>query len=470
MKRKFIKIGIGSLLAVVVFSITAFTESYVRSINAWFNNIKVKVDGKEILLDKEPFIFDDNLYLPSSVLERGLNLDCYYAQNGNIVNIQTSGQLDPDSETSLSSIIQQKNYERQSLSRQLEETEKELHRLKQSKFPYRRINTVGEMETYLKDHFKYLDEIPMAINLAKLPNNKYRIIAIPTTSSGLLSSLDRRDIEGWVENMFSAIRELYDTNANVEGYIRRSTYATNHVDYYTSGNRLYFNFARLQNKESSQIDGIRLEEKLNKGNLRRYNNVSFSYEVFVNRYDIDLVIHFDQKQFYNWEPSTKIRYLNSVKREIELFNAYINVKGKIVDNNKAKDNTVFVFGIVDGTVRSLDLLQDAKTYLNKNYSTFYHEGKIFKFSYHIEEGKDEQLIINIDGNFSKQDTNWTNVKDTVASDLKNYIQSAFIYVDGIFNKDISGELVDKDREFICGLRYYKPGKYSIRILEYITIQ
>lgn len=470
MKRNFVKIGVGSLLAVAVFSTTAFTETYSRSINAWFSNIKVQVDGKEVLLDEELFVFNDMLYLPASVITDGLGLEYEYPIKENIVNIETFGRLGYDSETSLVPIVQQKNNELQNLSRKLTELEKEIHAIKQGKFPYRRIGTVAEMQTYLRDHFKNLGDITMSITLTQLSTGKYRIVASPTNNSSQLSSLDRRDIEGWVEDMFYAIRELYDARATVEGYIRSTGYSTNHVTYYTSSNRLYFNFAQLQNKTSSQVDGVKLEEKLNRGNLKRYNNVSFTYEVFVNRYDVDLMVYFDQSQFYSWSPTNRINYLKALKQEIESFNAYINVSGKVIDKSKAKDNVAFNFGFVDGEIISLDLSKDIEEYLNKNYKLLYYNSKIFNFKYYVAEMGDGQLIINVEGDFSKQGTDWTSVEGTIEHSLRSHIQNAFRYADGILNRDISGEIVDKNQEFIGSLRYYKPSEYSIRVLESIIIQ
>jgi len=469
-KRNLVKIGVGSLLAFSIFSTTAFTQSYSRNISAWFNNIKVQIDGTEVILDTEPFVFNDNLYLPASLLTRGLNLDYIYTPEKNTVNIQTFGMLDSNPETSLTPIVQQKNYEIQNLTRQLESIEKELHTLKNGRFPYRNISTVGQMETYLRDHFKDLNGVSMSIQLTYLGSNKYRIVATSGNSYPNLSELDRRDIEGWIEDMFYSIRELYDAKANVEGYIRRNNYSSNHASYYTNGNKLYFSFALSQDKKSTQIDGVKLEERLNKGSLKRYNNVSFTYEVFVNRYDIDLMIYFDQNQFNSWNHTTKMNYLKALKREIENFNPYINVSGNLIYKGSASNTTNFKFGFVDGEIRSLDLLNEIASYVNKNNSTLYYSNKIFKFKYSIQETGDNVLTINVEGDFSKQDTNWTSVKDNIEYTLRKHIEVTFHIVSGVWDKDISGEIVDKNNEFIGNLRYYRPSEYSIRILENINIQ
>lgn len=470
MKRKFIKIGVGSLLAVAIFSTTAFTESYSRNIRAWFNHIKVQVDGKEVTLDQEPFLFEDDLYLPASVLTRGLNLDYDYTPGKNTVNIETFGMLDSDPETSLSPIVQQKNYEIQNLTRQLEFLEKELHTLKQGRFPYRRISSSKEMETYLRDYFKDLNGVSMTIQLTHLGGSRYRVTASSDNSYPNLTDLDRRDIEGWVEDMFYAIRELYDAKATIEGSVHRYNYSSSHVSYYTSGNKLYFNFTRAEDKKSNQVDGVKLEERLNRGSLKRYNGVDFTYEVFVNRYDVDLVVYFKQSQFYNWSYSTKMNYLRSLKTQIENFNSYINVSGNLIYKGTGSNRPDFKFAFVDGEIRSLDLLREVESYVNKNNTTFYYGGKLFKFKYHIQETMDNQLIVNVEGDFSKHDASWISVRDTVESSLRQHIQTVYRQIDSVWNVDISGELVDKNQEFIGSLRYYKPSEYSVRTLERINIQ
>ena len=470
-KNKFIKIGAGALLAVVIFSTTAFTQSYSRNINAWFNNIKVKIDGKEVLLDEEPFVFDDDLYLPASILERGLDLDYIFPTIDNFVDIQTNGKLDFDSGTSLSPVIQQKSYEIQNLSRQLEEMEKELSIIKQDRFHYRYIGTLEEMQTYLMDHFKNLEGISMTIKLTHLGGSSYRIAATSSSGSYNLSNLDRRSIEGWVEDMFYAIRQLYDAKANVKGYLRPySSSQSNYVEYYTSNNRLYFEFSRIKDKRSSQVDGVKLEEKLNKGSLRRYNNVSFTYEVFVNRYDIDLMIYFHSDNFYDWTASAKMNFINAIKRQIEDFSYYINVSGKIIDKNKNKNATVFNFGIVDGEVRSFDLLRDIEDYLNNNMHMLYFNNNIFNFKYDVQEGGDGNIVVNLKGDFAREDNKWTESKEYVGSSLKNFVSTAYRYVENQFDKDISGEIVDKNQEFIGTLKYYKPSGQYFRTLENIDIQ
>ena len=78
MMKKYKQIVIGFILGALLFGgVPVMATVGMKSINAHFNNIKVIVNGKEIVTDKEPFIYEGYTYLPiRPVLEAlGLNID-----------------------------------------------------------------------------------------------------------------------------------------------------------------------------------------------------------------------------------------------------------------------------------------------------------------------------------------------------------------------------------------------------------
>ncbi len=453
------------LLFTLLLSGASYSRTYSRSITAWFNNIQVILDGKTINLSNEPFIFENRVYMPIEELSDSLYMNYDYNDKEGIVTIDSNRLNISDPNSSAAPVTFQKEYELALVKYQNEKLQKELDLMKEGRYPYRRINTVSEMESYLKDHFSILEDINMTIQLVSSGKNKYTLnIVFDYFSISKWNVLGRRTIENYVDDLFYSIKDLFNSQAEIEGSIRHNSTYNNIklVSYYTKGNRLFYDFTQAHLKSSQLVDGTKLEKELH-DSIKQYNGISFTYEVFVSQGDIDLIIVTDS-EFFKWSPSLKMNFLRRLKSEIMKVNPYIYVNGKIKD-----PLNVYQFSIEGDEIRSVDLLVEVEDFLNTNFKNFSY-AENFSFTYSVSEGYSNNFKIDIQGNFSNNNSNWIALKNNAELPFRFFIQSAYQYVENIWDVDIFGELIDKDHNSICDLEFYPSNQYQYRSLQPIIFK
>lgn len=460
---------IGTVFVIVaLFTSSSFTQTYSRNITAWFYNLSVEVDGEKLYLENEPFIYNNEVYMPLQELADLLYMNLNYDPNERVIKIDSNRLNVTDPNASVVPIAFQKNYELETLQRRIKELEQEITMLKAGKLPYQKISTLAEMETYLKNNFKTLEGIPMTLRLRLVGTNQYRLEAY-FNSQHLTqwNNLNRRDIEAWVDDAFYAIRDLFNSKAVIQGDIRIGSYSNSqYASYWTKGDRLFYEFRQADHKKNLYVDGTKIEQALNQ-RLKYYNNATFTYEVFVNQYDVDIVASFD-KNVKGWSPQLKMQYLKRLKTEVERVYSTVNVNGRIVEAGKTESTLRFSFE--GDTIRSFDLMNEIETYLNKNYKNFNYGGTTFAFTYRVSEGYSGAFTIDLEGNFANTDNAWIRVKDNGEYSFRSYIQTSYRYVEGLWNVDIFGQVVDKNLQPVTSTEFYRPGDYGSRYLQELMFQ
>ncbi len=464
-KRTKTTLGI-ALVLVVLFASPAFTQTYSRTITAWFNNLTVKLDGEVLSLEGEPFIYNNELYMPVEELADLLYLNLNYDEEKGVISIDSNRLNVTDPDSSVIPVAFQKNYQIDSLNKRIAELETEISLLKSGRLPYERITSLSEMESYLRENFKMMDDVEMTLQLRSVGKNQLRLEAyFKGSDASEWTNLNRRDIEGWVDDIFYAIRELYNEDAIIQGDIRRGSYrGSQYATYWTRGSRLFYDFRLAEHKENLHVDSKKIEDALSK-RLKRYDNASFTYEVFVNEYDIDVIATFN-KNVTKWTPHVKMRYLKRLKTEVERVYDDVNVYGQLIEEHQQEPLVSFSF---DGDlIRSEDLLDEVEEYLDKHYKTFKYDGDTFTFTYRVTEGPDDTLTIDLEGDFERSDRDWQQVEAKGEYKFKRFIQDAYRYVEGLWDVDIYGEVVDENLEHITDIEFYGSGGSSTRSVQSLS--
>jgi hypothetical protein len=90
--KKYKQFFVGLIVGAILFSsITVFAES--KDIKAFFNNIKISINGKQIELRDaagnmvEPFIYEGTTYLPVRSIAQSLNMEVKYNESTNTVEL-----------------------------------------------------------------------------------------------------------------------------------------------------------------------------------------------------------------------------------------------------------------------------------------------------------------------------------------------------------------------------------------------
>lgn len=118
------------LSVVLLFSFIPFNvegASFVKDIDVLFGGFQLKVNGKTIVNHKEPFLYDEELYVPLSDLVKGLNMDINL--NKDTVNLTSKGKLIFNADSARESLVFQRGYEIQAKERIAEKLEKEIYAL-----------------------------------------------------------------------------------------------------------------------------------------------------------------------------------------------------------------------------------------------------------------------------------------------------------------------------------------------------
>lgn len=78
------------LFIIIIFiSSTVFADTLAREIEAYFMNITIDIDGKEISTDTQPFIYNDRVYVPAKFIVEGLNGEIKWDDENSKVKIKS---------------------------------------------------------------------------------------------------------------------------------------------------------------------------------------------------------------------------------------------------------------------------------------------------------------------------------------------------------------------------------------------
>ncbi|MEW9121934.1 MAG: chitobiase/beta-hexosaminidase C-terminal domain-containing protein [Thermotaleaceae bacterium] len=451
-----------------------------KNLTVWFDDISVELNDKKIYLSATPFFYDNQLYLPIADIADDLYLNYQYNPQEQQVAITTNGVLRGDSDQALLGRMLMKNDEINKLTSSAEELREQVEAIRKLPYPsYANITSSYRMETYLQDYFSDFEGISMDISFYRSSGSDYRLrITYPTEDFDRFDKINSRRIESWIQDIFGAIRGLYDPYAKVTGSIRNTPYSSVDITYITfdtKDNTLTFYFDDHGTQNSQRFTGSRLEDYLNR-NYRRHNSVSFDYKVVVNRKDVDLLVYFNHSYYYDWPLYRKMSYLQLLMRKIEDEFGRVNINGRLIDASTNKE--ALRFSLEDGYVRSMTLMDETEKMLNKEHQRFTFGGNTFNFTYKIYEKDVNHFDVKIEGDFSKTDSTWHYVEENGMTEFKRFIQDALYAIQDLWPVSLQTEVVDQNLQSILTMDLYNtkvaavnadPGSGSISSGDEITL-
>lgn len=100
MFKKSKQLIIGILIGALLFgAIPVMATTGIKELKAFYNNIKISVNGKEIKTDIEPFIVDGRTYVPVRVVSEALGVDVNWNDKTNTVEIGKVSQKEVEKPT-----------------------------------------------------------------------------------------------------------------------------------------------------------------------------------------------------------------------------------------------------------------------------------------------------------------------------------------------------------------------------------
>lgn len=414
-----------------------------KNIRVGFSNIKVNLDGKTIELDSEPLLYNSDVYLDLASLSPYLYITPI--MNGNEIDIDTNKILiSPMGELSFQLAAMERNLLNDRLANELADLNKKKKILMDVKIPYRKIQTLIEMEKYLNDYLGKIEDVNINISLSSGTDSWYYIdIDFSSREVVRWNKLSRRSIEAYIWDVYVAISSLYDEDVKLQGAIRNPSYSSsssnqrrNYVTFDTVIRNLEFNFyySNLQDV-TSKIDPVFIVELLKK-NLSNDNRVYFDYSARISGYDLELLITPSSDTIWTkWDASMKQNYLNQINILISREYPNLKVHGKIMYS----EMETISFSILNGTLSSDSLNLSIELDLNSKYGEFSSGNIRFKIKYSLVKTGDSEykLVANID--FDSNNDAWSR---SVLESLNKYIQNAVSYILGLMDMDLFIQIYD----------------------------
>lgn len=410
-------------------------ESIVKNISIGFSSINVFLDGKKVILEKEPLIYNNDLYV--SLVAVSPLLYITPSLKGNVVNIDSNAVLvKKPGYNSIDDLAKFRDSLNNRLGIQLAEMEKRKKVLMDVKIPYEEIKTLSAMEKYLNKHLDKISDLSVDVSLRSGSGNWYYVdIDFSTRYNYKWRDLSRRDVEAYVWDIFVAITTLYDEDAQIQGNIKK------YVSFDTKLKDINFSFIDSGLDMTAKVDPVFIEELLRKS-LGRYNREYFDYSARISGYDLELTITPGSSDYMKkWSPESKMRFLREINYEIRRYYPGLKINGKI---EYPGEETIH-FLLDDGKFSSPNIIDEIVEYLNDRYGVF-RTGALripMKYGLHQVDLNNYKLIIDMD--FDSNDSNWNQSAEEA---LGSFLQDVIKEIISLWDINIFAQAFDKNQSLV----------------------
>lgn len=432
----------------------------MRNIKVIFGGWKLYLDGRR--LDVDSLYYNDDLYVDILDIAPYLYITPSYKADKGILNIDANGVLARDSFykniDQLLSFREGRNY---LLNIQMEQLEKRMA-LRESLrgLPYAKLKDIKDVEKYLNKHFDRIGSLEVDIHAHEaLGKWIYLDISFPRSRAYRWYGLQRKEVEDWIWDMYTALLKLYDEDVLLYGAIRNPYYHRysnskykNYTTFDTREKDLYFDFSRSQLKKDYKFNPIHLTDTLNT-TLKKYNKVNFNYEISQSGDDIDLKAYPDSNWVKDWSLYTKMGYLKRLNWEIRRVYPDLAVNGILIFPKEDIEPIRFHFD--NNRIRSQDMLRETEVHLNNLYGSFSYGRYSYGLDFNIYEKSVDDLSLIVEGDFSIQEDEWTNAGEGAVDRLNTRVQNAISTLMSLWDMNISTEVVDKNGITITELDIYQ---------------
>lgn len=426
-------------------SIPSNTNGLVRNIKVGFSDIALFLDGKKINLDREPLLYNGDVYISLVSLSPVLYITPQL--KGDTVDIDANAILvNKPGYSNVEKLVAFRESLNDRLSRELAELEKKKKLIMDVKIPYEEVDSLGDMEWYLNKHLSKINELPVDINLSSGTDSWYYVdISFPRRYDYRWRNLTRRDVEAYVWDIYVAITSLYDEGAKIQGNIRNPYYSynstseyRNYVEFNTKIKDIVFSFVNSKLDMTEKVDPTFIEELLQK-HLDRYYRNRFDFSARISGYDLELIVNPNDHDFIKkWSVNSKLRFLREINYEIKKYYPGLKVNGKI----EYPGEETIEFLIDNGKIRSSNLEKEMVDYLNNRYGVFNVNGiRIpMKYGFHQVNLDDYKLMVDMD--FDMNVSHWNQSSEEA---LGSFLQDVIGEIIALWDVNIFTQAYDKNQ-------------------------
>lgn len=332
MKGKMNKKGIVFIVTVLILSISlasvAFAADNMKTLKAWYGDIKIYSNQKQVYLDVKPFIVDGTTYVPLRALSNIFNKDVGFEPSNYRIDINDK----PDQ--NVNNLVNQLISSQQAIV-QLEAKVRDLEAQLASKQTSSRSNLI-DMESYLnKQHSKY-NRVGFDIDLyGNKDKIEVRIYVDLDDYYSAWDSLTSKQLNSYIQDIVDDI--IYDfEDAKISGYIEDSSVRKKLTSFTVSTKG-----SVSVGSKSSNYDLEDLEDYLN-DEYYRYQSIYFEFDLYEGRSYIDVTINVDGDDWdYELTSRQKRTLLEDIYDHITYDYPDYDVYGDVVDDYNGK--TIYNF-------------------------------------------------------------------------------------------------------------------------------
>lgn len=269
----------------VILALSVATAGYAvgtsQWLQAWFMNIKIKVNGQEVAMDKAPFIVNGTTYVSVRSMANIFNKNIEWDGTNYIVSITDK----PDATlSSLKTQLILKDHEIAGLRKQIEDLQDELDS---------RENDMEDLEDDLNDDYDEYEDIEFEITLSGDEDEITVIIEVDLDDFGdEWDDLTSSDIKSYLQDICDDILDVFE-DAEIDGYFRDSS---------SSSKKKYYEFTtsskgKVVFDDDYDIDLDDLEDELDDAYWDYFDEFDLVVELEGDEDDITFYIFVDYDEY-----------------------------------------------------------------------------------------------------------------------------------------------------------------------------
>lgn len=435
------------------------TKQEKHSLRVGFGDISIYLDSQAINLYPQPLIYNGDIYVEISSISRHFLLTPSI-ENG-AINFDTNAVLiNQPTKLQQEILAIERNTENTRLSRRLAEMNKKKKIMLDLKLPYMEVNNTYDMERYLNKYFSKIDideddYVEFDIDLSKNTDSSYYIeITIQNRYRSDWYRLEKSQVQAYIWDLYTAITNLLDEEAKVQGAIRNPNYSRkNYVTFDTRYKDLNFNFTDSGLDLKKKVDINFIKDLLHEYRSSIYRYERFNFEARMSGYDLQLSIE-DLYGTYleDWNIYDKTDFLDSIGRIIHRQYPNLKIVGRISYKDKFVDFTI------DQDTHSSDLIAQLNKILNERYSSLTKNGVRVNINYTLTE-ENNQINLMAYTDISRSGKEWS---EQIEAEINNTVHKALEEILSLFDKDVVVKIFDKDGNRINDYGVFKNTVASVR--------
>ncbi|MFZ5966098.1 MAG: stalk domain-containing protein [Bacillota bacterium] len=222
-KNKVIAFTIILSIFLLPYGLNGYAEQVKKTVDAWYNNIKIVVNGTEVQMPFEPFIVDGRTYVSVSALANIFNKDVQW--DGTQSKVIINDKADPTI-TLLNDRIIQKDIEIAQLQAMVNDLETQLANAQTYSAD------LGDVEDDLEDEYSEYEDIEFTIYLDGDEDDiEVEIYVDLDEYESEWDDLSSSDIKSYLQDIIDDILDAFE-DADIEGFIKDSYSKDVLVDFY----------------------------------------------------------------------------------------------------------------------------------------------------------------------------------------------------------------------------------------------